>query len=97
MRFVEENEPETLVFEWYGHPVSRSIIWNQVYGDEEAFLLHAENMRSAGFLEEAMGILTSEWAVILEPPTTPQGKQMVDQSGVQQFEEVAGVNRLHRQ
>ena len=52
-------------------------------------------MRSAGFLEEAMGILKSEWAVILEPPTTPQGKEMAEQYGIQQFEEVAGVNRLH--
>ena len=32
--YVEKNEPETLVFEWYGEPASGTIIWNQVYANE---------------------------------------------------------------
>ncbi len=80
-----------------GDPASGAFIWNQIYADEEAFLRHAENMRSAGFLEEAMGALKSEWAVILQPPTTSQGNRMKEQTGIQQFEEVAAVNRLHPQ
>lgn len=81
IKYVEDNEPDTLVFEWYGDESSGTIMWHQIYTNEEAFLQHSANMRKAGFLDDALRLLNSEWSVILEPPTTPQGKQMQTDGG----------------
>lgn len=90
IEYVEGNEPNTLVFEWYGDEASGTIMWHQVYANEEAFLQHAANMREAGFLDDAFRLLKSEWSVILEPPTTPRGRRMQEQMGVVQLDEVEG-------
>lgn len=51
--YVEADEPETLVFEWFGNEDTGKVVWYQVYSNDDAFLTHAQNMIEAGFRAEA--------------------------------------------
>lgn len=36
--YVEANEPETLVLEWFGNEDTGKVVWYQVFSSDEAFL-----------------------------------------------------------
>ena len=58
--YVEANEPETLVIEWFGDENSGKMIWYQVYASDEAFLTHAQNMMETGFRAEIQQLLAQD-------------------------------------
>lgn len=89
--YVEANEPDTLVFEWFGNPTTGKVVWYQVYVNDEAFLRHAQNMNEAGFAEEAGRLLTQDRVLLFTAPTLPQTEQMAEQIGADVLERIAGV------
>jgi quinol monooxygenase YgiN len=91
--YVESNEPDTLVFEWFGDEESGRVAWYQVYRNDEAFLEHAQNMAEAGFREEAGRLLSFDRLVVLSPITHPQVKEMAQELGGFELRDIAGVIR----
>ena len=91
--YVEANEPETLVFEWFGDDNSGKVIWYQVYASDEAFLTHAQNMMETGFRAETQQLLTQDRLLLLTPPTDPRTQEMARQIGAEQVVPIGGVVR----
>ena len=91
--YIEANEPDTLVFEWFGDEATGTVLWYQVYTSDEAFLEHAQNMNEAGFADEVQQLLTQNRLLLLTPPSHPQTREMAKQVGAEEFEPIAGVVR----
>lgn len=89
--YVDANEPDTLVFEWFGNETTGKVIWYQVYVDDVAFLRHAQNMNEAGFADEVGRLLTQDGVLLLTAPTLPETEQMAGQVGADVLERIAGV------
>lgn len=91
--YIDGNEPDTLAFEWFGDEESGHVLWYQEYRDDEAFLTHAQNMVEQGFRDEVFQVLAFERVVLLTPANHPQVKEMVQQSGFVELQDIAGVVR----
>ena len=91
--YVEANEPETLVLEWFGNENTGKVVWYQVYSNDEAFLTHAQNMIEAGFRDEAQQLFTQARLLLLTPPTHPRAQEMARQLGAEQVMPIGGVVR----
>jgi hypothetical protein len=91
--YIESNELDTLVFEWFGNEDTGKVVWYQVYPDDEAFLRHARNMKEAGFSEEAQQLLTQSRLLLLTPLTHPQTKEMANRLDAEQLAPITGVVR----
>jgi hypothetical protein len=91
--YVEANEPQTLVFEWFGNEDTGKVVWYRVYSDDEAFLIHAQNMIEAGFRAEAQQLFTQDRLLLLTPPTHPRTQEMARELGAEQVEPIVGVVR----
>lgn len=94
--YVEANELETLVFEWFGNEDTGRVVWYQVYASEEAFLVHAQNMLEAGFRTELQELFTMDRLLLLTPPTLPQTQEMAGQTAAEEVSPIAGVVREPR-
>lgn len=91
--YIEENEPDTLAFEWFGDQATGQVVWYQVYSNDEAFLEHAQNMAEAGFAEEVQRLLSHRRLLLLTPVTHPQTRTMAQQIGAEQVEPIDGLVR----
>lgn len=91
--YIEANEPDTLSFEWFGDEASGKVVWYQMYTDDEAFLTHAQNMAEVGLRDELQKVLSFERLMILTPITHPQVRDMAQQLGALQLDQIAGIVR----
>jgi quinol monooxygenase YgiN len=91
--YIKANEPDTLIFEWFGDQESGRVLWYQEYRDDEAFLTHVQNMADQGFREETLQVLALDRVVLLTPPNHPTVKEMAQQPG---FVKLQGIARVVR-
>lgn len=91
--YVEANEPETLVFEWFGNESTGKVVWYQTYANDEAFLTHAQNMIDTGFRAEVQQLFTLDRLLLLTPLTHTRTKEMARQLGAVQLAPIIGVVR----
>lgn len=73
--YIEANEPDTLIFEWFGDEETGRVMWYQEYRDDEAFLAHAQNMAEQGFREETFQVLALDRVVLLTPHNHPRSRR----------------------
>lgn len=50
--FVERYEPDTLVWEVFGDPLTGRVAWHEAHRSADAYLFHADNMEQQGFFDE---------------------------------------------
>lgn len=91
--YIKANEPDTLIFEWFGDEESGRVLWYQEYKDEEAFLTHAQNMAEHGFREETFQVLALDRVVLLTPVEHPTVNEMAQQPGFVRLQGIASVVR----
>jgi hypothetical protein len=91
--YVGANEPETLVFEWFGSESTRKVVSYQTYASDEAFLTHAQNMIDSGFRAEVQQLFTLDRLLLLTPLTHTRTKEMARQVGAEQLAPIVGVLR----
>ena len=91
--YVEADEPETLVFEWFGSESTGKLFSYQTYANDEAFLTHAQNMIDAGFRAEVQQLFTLDRLLLLTPLTHTRTKEMAHQLGAEQLAPIIGVVR----
>lgn len=91
--YIRANEPDTFIFEWFGDDGTGRVLWYQEYRDDEAFLTHAQNMAEQGFREEIFQVLALDRVVLLTPANHPTVKEMVQQQGFVELQDIAGVVR----
>jgi quinol monooxygenase YgiN len=91
--YIKANEPDTLIFEWFGNEETGRVLWYQEYRDDEAFLTHVQNMADQGFREETLQVLALDRVVLLTPANHPTVKEMAQQPG---FVKLQGIARVVR-
>lgn len=91
--YIKANEPDTLIFEWFGNEETGRVLWYQEYRDDEAFLTHVQNMADQGFREETFQVLALDRVVLLTPPNHPTVKEMAQQPGFVKLQDIARVVR----
>lgn len=91
--YIKANEPDTLIFEWFGDEKTGRVLWYQEYRDDEAFLTHVQNMAEQGFRDETLQVLALDRVVLLTPAKHPTVKEMAQQPGFVKLQGIAGVVR----
>ncbi len=91
--YVAEHEPDTLAFEAFGDPATGKVLLHQAYVDDSAFLVHANNMRDAGFMDDLAELLSPERLVLLSRPSDEGARQMAEQQGALVLEPLAAFTR----
>ena len=65
--FVEQYEPETVIWEVFADDLTGRVVWHEVYASAEAYLLHVRNMQEQGFFDEFVRQTRLESVTSLEP------------------------------
>lgn len=50
--FIEQYEPDTVVWEVFGDPLTGRVVWHEVHRSADAYLFHADNLEQQGFFDE---------------------------------------------
>lgn len=92
-KFVEENEPGALAYEYFGDQEVGRAVMHELYADADAFVTHFQNLTDTGMLGELMQVLTPEKVTLLNRVNDPRVKEIAEQFGAVALHGVAGVVR----
>ncbi len=67
--FIEQYEPETLVWECFADQLTGQVVWHEVYASGDAFLFHLRNLDEQDFFGEFVRLVRMTSVTSLEPVT----------------------------
>ncbi len=91
--YVEENEPDALVYECFADETSGRVVWHEMYSDEDHFVTHVHNLTSSGMLDELMQVYEIERITFLTRITDPRVQEVAQQFGAATLHGIGGLVR----
>ncbi len=91
--FVEQYEPDTLVWEVFADPLTGHVVWHEVHRSADAYLFHADNMEQQRFFDEFVRQTRLSGVTVLSPVTDDRVWQRLRSFHADFLVPLAGVHR----